>query len=311
MADLFAAIDDFLVENDRFQVKEFEDLWTDLEPLTPAEKGLFRGQGDQEEVAHHQHSDKFGEVLSEPAEPNMDPTISSSRIPRDDPFMIDSIPLEEEHILAAASLEGVTTVPSDDSTDSGINMAELAVEEPAIFYNDCEDVKVKEEAEDDIVIEIVDNTSDAPAQGEKPSRQTHSRRERRRRKPKANAWSTQVRRAAAEVGGAPRLYEQKPFDDPELERCRLNALSAKANRDRKRQEQQRMQEELHKLREENRKMKLSQASLAAKARKAQDIVDRFKALLRAERLEDLLAAATCRGCKKSRCKGCALGNALF
>ncbi len=308
MANLFAAIDLlFASENDRFQIQEFEGLWTDVKPLTTAEQGLFGGQQEQEGI-HRVADQESGSCKL--AGPNMDPTISSSRIPGCDPFMIDSAPLEEQEILAAVSSEGVASVPSDASSDSGMKMEELAVEDPTMFYSDCEDVQVKDDSErEDIVIEIVDDAAELQEPEEKSLKQAYFRRE-RRRKPKANAWSTRVRPAVSEVGETPRLYEQQPFADPELERCRLNALSAKANRDRKRQEQKKMQEELYKLREENRKMKLSQAMLAAKAREAQHIVERFKALLRAERLDDLLAAATCKGCKKSRCKGCALGNAL-
>ncbi len=61
-----------------------------------------------------------------------------------------------------------------------------------------------------------------------------------------------------------------------MEHCQLTGLSAKANRCWKRQGQQKMQEELDKMREENHNMKLSQALLMAKVRKAHDIVGRFK-----------------------------------
>ncbi len=129
--------------------------------------------------------------------------------------MINSTQLTKEQILVAASLEDIIVVSSDESYDSGINMAELAVEDPACFHNDCENVKVREGAEeDDIVIEIVDNTCDASEQGEKPSQQTQTCQGRWRRKRKANVWSRHVLQAVAKVGGALRPYEQKPFDDP-------------------------------------------------------------------------------------------------
>merc|ERR1719270_1279398 len=48
-----------------------------------------------------------------------------------------------------------------------------------------------------------------------------------------------------------KLYEMEPLADPVAERNRLNALNAKKNRDRKKQQLQLAEEEIDKLREEN------------------------------------------------------------
>ena len=48
-----------------------------------------------------------------------------------------------------------------------------------------------------------------------------------------------------------KLYEMEPLADPVAERNRLNALNAKKNRDRKKQQLQMAEEEIDKLREEN------------------------------------------------------------
>merc|ERR1719500_1298099 len=48
-----------------------------------------------------------------------------------------------------------------------------------------------------------------------------------------------------------KLYEMEPLKDPVAERNRLNALNAKKNRDRKKQQLQEADEEISRLREEN------------------------------------------------------------
>jgi len=117
---------------------------------------------------------------------------------------------------------------------------------------------------------------------------------RKRRKPKANAWSQQVRpQVVAKAGSRPRLYEQKPFEDPELERCRQNALFAKMNRDRKRKEKEDIQKSLETLRRENERLKKKEAAAAERATQAEERLARLEAILRRSRLEGLVAAVTC------------------
>merc|ERR1712203_531703 len=48
-----------------------------------------------------------------------------------------------------------------------------------------------------------------------------------------------------------KLYEQEPFSDPEMERCRQNAINAKINREKKNKEKNKMSQEMAKLRREN------------------------------------------------------------
>jgi len=52
-----------------------------------------------------------------------------------------------------------------------------------------------------------------------------------------------------------KLYEHEPFSDPDMERCRQNAINAKINRDRKNKEKNQMSKEMAKLRRENQELK--------------------------------------------------------
>jgi len=53
----------------------------------------------------------------------------------------------------------------------------------------------------------------------------------------------------------PKLYEMAPLNDPVAEKNRLNALNAKMNRDRKKQQLQEAEEEIDRLKEENEELK--------------------------------------------------------
>ncbi len=97
----------------------------------------------------------------------------------------------------------------------------------------------------------------------------------KRRKPKANAWSVgkkvEVKVVKANVGEErAKLYEQQPFHDAELERCRKNALSAKLNREKKKREQEMIQQELEELRRENAKLKEREELAQKRAKEAEN-----------------------------------------
>ena len=88
-----------------------------------------------------------------------------------------------------------------------------------------------------------------------------------------------------------KLYEMAPFDDPEMERCRQNAINAKVNRDRKKKEKNAMQSEMSQLRHEN-------ASLREKNRRYRARMAGFEArllalenIIRSNRLDGLLKAS--------------------
>merc|ERR1719507_1310977 len=59
------------------------------------------------------------------------------------------------------------------------------------------------------------------------------------------------RRYSISINKKQKLYEMEPLKDPVAERNRLNALNAKKNRDRKKQQLQEADEEISRLREEN------------------------------------------------------------
>ena len=65
-------------------------------------------------------------------------------------------------------------------------------------------------------------------------------------------------------------YLEKPFTDPDMERTRLNAINAKKNRDRKKQELQALSEQCDTLYEENRELDRANRSLEARLNAAEE-----------------------------------------
>ena len=78
-----------------------------------------------------------------------------------------------------------------------------------------------------------------------------------------------------------KLYEMRPFSDPEKERCRINAINAKINRDRKKNERNNISQEMSNLRQENKQLK-------SKNRKYKQRLSSFEARL--ESLEAIIRA---------------------
>jgi len=60
-----------------------------------------------------------------------------------------------------------------------------------------------------------------------------------------------ARKISISLNKKPKLYEMEPLKDPKAEKNRLNALNAKKNRDRKKQQLQEAEEEIYRLKEEN------------------------------------------------------------
>ena len=67
-------------------------------------------------------------------------------------------------------------------------------------------------------------------------------------------------------------YLEKPFGDPELERSRLNAINAKINRERKKQEVQLLNQKCENLSSENHELSETKQKLEAQLRAAEDEV---------------------------------------
>jgi hypothetical protein len=118
------------------------------------------------------------------------------------------------------------------------------------------------------VIVYSDTQSDSGAGiGEEVSEPKHALITRGKKSRRANAWSMQKKNLLTEEAELEKrnakLNEQKPFENPELERCRQNALNAKLNCERKKREKEGIAMEMTKLRTENQRLKKQESMPAA------------------------------------------------
>merc|ERR1719369_1482067 len=73
-----------------------------------------------------------------------------------------------------------------------------------------------------------------------------------------------------------KLYEMEPLNDPVAERNRLNALNAKKNRDRKKQQLQEAEEEINRLKDENEDLRTEQERVRDDLERARREIDALR-----------------------------------
>jgi len=91
--------------------------------------------------------------------------------------------------------------------------------------------------------------------------------------------------------GKKKLYKSGPFkNNPDMERARLNAINAKRNRDRKKQEKAAMEGEMSRLRVENQSLRRANSQLKARMVAAEEELRQIRDILRSHNLEAVLKA---------------------
>jgi len=89
-----------------------------------------------------------------------------------------------------------------------------------------------------------------------------------------------------------KLYEQSPFSDPDMERCRQNAINAKINRDRKRNEKNSMQKEMTQLKTENQQLRRKNQKYRQRLTSFEARLQVLESLIRSQpRLDEMLKAS--------------------
>lgn len=88
-----------------------------------------------------------------------------------------------------------------------------------------------------------------------------------------------------------KLYEMAPFSDPDMERCRLNAINAKINRDKKKKEKNALQSEMSKLQQENQELKKKNKKYRKQLTSFEARLSILESIIRAHQLEDTVKAS--------------------
>merc|ERR1719273_465763 len=108
-----------------------------------------------------------------------------------------------------------------------------------------------------------------------------------RKRHKSNSSSKSFTTSSKKV----KLYEMDAFEDPEMEKCRQNAINAKMNRDKKKNEKTTLQKEMGKLRRENEELKKKNSRYRTKLTSVEARVQAMEAFIQSNGLGSLLKAS--------------------
>lgn len=237
------------IEISSYQRDDFETFWADAEPLSDDQLGL------------------FGSPYLPLAPPqdlrDMEPVLSN------DPML-------------SATFDDEDT--DDDSGYQTLGPASSAAKVETQFLLDPQpDVIYYDETEEE-------QEAEQERQTEQEARPRRRQRQRNRRRCRQTTDDDEDEddQLVSFSNGKPKLYAERPFKNPKQERARLNAINAKKNRDRKKNETARLQKDLDGLREQNAAMTRSLQRFELRAAKAEKELAAIKALLQSANLGDLL-----------------------
>ena len=188
----------------------------------------------------------------------------------------------------------------DDDDDTEFNLVAPQDVYPAHIHSYCQQ-PLKQEAEETLDDEDLDEDLKPMQQDESlhsneenvtPPRDVSVRRSSRRRRQRRAGNKRRTVSSDDEAvifsNGKPKLYSQKPFNNPDMEKARLNAINAKLNRERKKQEAANLKRELERLRRENEELKKAKSTLNNRASRAEEELSRIKQVLERADLVNVL-----------------------
>lgn len=267
-----------------FQNLSFQEAWNLLEPLTDLEKALFADEKDisgfeEPSEGINGQPDNMLELPLMNEDPMMSTTLTS------EPFL-EFLPPD-----STVSDESGTQEEAENAVPDGYPAAihsytqqyresvppfnlEDAVEGDEIVYEDSEEESGEKSPE--MATEVVVRRSQRPLkrksleiEGQDDDDDDQHVRSTKKLKKMGSSFSN----------GKKKLYTAGPFTDPEKEKCRINALNAKKNREKKKQERQKMIDELNRLKSENQVLKRRSIKMTERASNAEAELQRLRDLL--------------------------------
>ncbi len=166
---------------------------------------------------------------------------------------------QQEQEEAARPFDHILDMEMDFDVEEALKHLQEAASESAREWNE-QHQHIKQEVEDLVVVEpnrAPEVVEEIPTVVTQPKTEVEARPP---RQSKVRARQTSKRLASQEDEEEPdhgpkpgkklKLYQQKPFEDPEKERARLNAINAKRNRVRKQNEKKALEKQMELLRNE-------------------------------------------------------------
>ena len=170
---------------------------------------------------------------------------------KDDPLAnIASVP--PKNIMQSDSEEEPEVKDEDMETGEGQKIF-LKSEDGQIIALDTKYVlQVKDEASEKV--EENENADEEEIEKEESEEEYRPPVSKKRKMTKRSSKAVEAPKPTSRKAKAKKLYEARPFSDPEMEKNRRNALNAKINRDRKKKEREALVQQMDELRKTNTKL---------------------------------------------------------
>jgi hypothetical protein len=302
--DHFAALSPLFEEVDNFQQADFEAIWNDsAELISDEELNLFPNMED---------ANKYTLINFD-----MNPMLSATAM--------EELPTFTSLDNAEVDLEATHSIEYIDMSDDqpAFELKEEPMEGPVT--NSVEDVmsihsysqlsnsqnieKTIEKPKQKVVIKKAEKIVREVKQGRVVTSSKRSRKPRKhfdesseedesdedpeeaKMAQKVNKKQQQLHKNSNSSNKKSKLYEMEEFNNPEMERCRQNAINAKINRDRKKNEKNYMQKEMSKLTQENAALKKSNRKYRQRLSGFEARLHSLENVIRSHHLEGVLKAS--------------------
>lgn len=294
------------VQSEDYQLADFESVWKLSPGLSDEEVDLF---ADVKDIGGFELQDKMSSPFENSPLLREDPVMSSMAlddiisdylpaVPADSTVVVEEMPSMTPNFIPrsldeSAERSYIETIHSyTKKPETQSFQPETAIAGDEIHYELSDD-------ESDIEVESKVSTTTSQV-SEEPIRRSR-RQVKRKRFDSEESFEDDEENKPSNIkkakksdkfsNGKTKLYSAGPFNNPELERQRLNALNAKKNREKKKQEQQHLKTEVTRLQSENKGLKRTAIKMQERATNAELELQRLHALLRANNLESLMKSA--------------------
>lgn len=288
----------------RFQEKDFESIWELKEPLSDEERELF-----PDSTCNNDFS--MDNSMNTPLL-DQDPILTTAGLAEIvTPPLADFLPVtdleqeegvdtptlqikEEPEISYPISIHSYCLPPKDYKPEE-------ALEGDEVHYEDESEDDRQSEPKVDLNAGGRKRVASISNQGEEVAPRRSHRQPKRRKFSHSETESEDETVVKAEPvmkgpkkdtfsNGKRKLYKSGPMQDPEMERARINAINAKRNRDRKKQERQNMEQEMRRLKSENQGLRRTANQMKERASNAEAELRRLRDMLCHSDLQHVLKA---------------------
>jgi len=295
------------VDFQNFLGANFEAAWNEGANLSDEEKTLFPNtetMNTVEPISYHFSFDDQNPLLSSAAMEDNVITTTTTELPSDDIFDLIDVDAGNSRLdFSLESLEPEESIDLEPELEKSCPSQQKANIEEVMSIHSYSQPQIKKEPAENpenhtvqkplrkVQAGRVNKRQRKPVRHFDESSDESSEAEYRpvRKRNKSNSSSKSF--ITTNCNRKVKMYEMDPFEDPEMEKCRQNAINAKMNRDKKKTEKNSMQKEMSKLRRENEDLKKKNRRYREKLTSFEARLQIMESIIQSNRLDGLLKAS--------------------